>query len=44
MHYGNDFNFSRDVLSEADEELFEDNPEEYIRKDIEGSGKVLSVS
>ena len=24
--------------SAADEELFEDNPEEYIRRDIEGSG------
>ena len=23
----------------ADEELFEDNPEEYIRRDIEGSGR-----
>lgn len=23
---------------ECDEELFEDNPEEYIRRDIEGSG------
>lgn len=25
-------------ISDADEELFEDNPEEYIRRDIEGSG------
>ena len=25
------------MFREADEELFEDNPEEYIRKDIEGS-------
>jgi len=24
--------------SEEDEEVFEDNPEEYIRRDIEGSG------
>ena len=24
--------------SEEDEEIFEDNPEEYIRRDIEGSG------
>lgn len=23
-------------FSEADEEMFEDNPEEYIRRDIEG--------
>ena len=23
---------------EEDEEIFEDNPEEYIRRDIEGSG------
>lgn len=23
----------------ADEEAFEDNPEEYIRRDLEGSGK-----
>jgi exportin-2 (importin alpha re-exporter) len=27
----------RKVFSEVDEELFEDNPEEYIRRDIEGS-------
>lgn len=27
--------------SVADEELFEDNPEEYIRRDIEGSGKTI---
>lgn len=26
-------------LTDEDEELFEDNPEEYIRRDIEGSGK-----
>ena len=26
------------LLLEADEEAFEDNPEEYIRRDIEGSG------
>ena len=25
-------------FSEEDEEVFEDNPEEYIRRDIEGSG------
>jgi hypothetical protein len=25
-------------LTDADEELFEDNPDEYIRRDIEGSG------
>lgn len=25
--------------SGADEEAFEDNPEEYIRRDLEGSGK-----
>ena len=27
------------LFSEEDEEVFEDNPEEYIRRDIEGSGK-----
>ncbi len=32
--------FSTFIL-EADEEAFEDNPEEYIRKDIEGSGMFL---
>ena len=26
------------LFAAADEELFEDNPEEYIRRDIEGSG------
>lgn len=26
------------IFIAADEELFEDNPEEYIRRDIEGSG------
>ena len=26
--------------TEADEEVFEDNPEEYIRRDMEGSGPV----
>ena len=26
---------------DADEEEFEDNPEEYIRRDIEGSGKKI---
>lgn len=25
------------MLADSDEELFEDNPEEYIRRDIEGS-------
>ena len=25
-------------ITASDEELFEDNPEEYIRRDIEGSG------
>lgn len=25
------------LTADADEELFEDNPEEYIRRDIEGS-------
>ena len=29
------------MLTEADEELFEDNPEEYMRRDIEGSGKMI---
>ena len=29
--------------SAADEELFEDNPEEYIRRDIEGSGNVKNM-
>lgn len=27
-------------IPEADGELFEDNPEEYMRRDIEGSGKL----
>lgn len=26
-------------FTEADEEAFEDNPDEYIRRDIEGSGQ-----
>ena len=26
------------MLTVADEEAFEDNPDEYIRRDIEGSG------
>lgn len=26
------------LISEEDEEVFEDNPDEYIRRDIEGSG------
>ena len=29
--------------TDADEELFEDNPEEYIRRDIEGSGITLVI-
>ena len=29
------------TFAAADEELFEDNPEEYIRRDIEGSGKTF---
>ena len=29
------------TFQDADEEVFEDNPEEYIRRDIEGSGKEL---
>jgi exportin-2 (importin alpha re-exporter) len=33
--FGNDFFFCENTVS--DEELFEDNPEEYIRRDIEGS-------
>ena len=28
-------------ISVADEETFEDNPEEYIRRDVEGSGEML---
>lgn len=28
----------------ADEEAFEDNSEEYIRRDLEGSGKDLDYS
>ena len=28
---------------DADEEEFEDNPEEYIRRDIEGSGKNVAL-
>lgn len=30
-------------ISASDEELFEDNPEEYIRRDIEGSGMGLGI-
>ena len=30
-------------LAEEDEEVFEDNPEEYIRRDIEGSGKIRVI-
>lgn len=29
------------VTAAEDEEQFEDNPEEYIRRDIEGSGECL---
>jgi hypothetical protein len=28
----------------ADEEAFEDNPEEYIRRDLEGSGKNIFLN
>lgn len=38
-HYEEYFPNSLILFLESDEELFEDNPEEYIRKDIEGSGK-----
>lgn len=31
------------VSAGADEEAFEDNSEEYIRRDLEGSGKELSL-
>lgn len=31
-------------IAETDEELFEDNPEEYMRRDIEGSGIDLQIS
>lgn len=31
-------------VTDADEELFEDNPEEYIRRDIEGSGNAQTCS
>ena len=43
-------NSDHSFSSEEDEEVFEDNPEEYIRRDIEGSGtnkdyfKILSNS
>ena len=30
--------------TEADEEVFEDNPEEYIRRDMEGSGPPVLCS
>jgi len=28
----------QNVFSDADEEAFEDNAEEYMRRDVEGSG------
>lgn len=31
------------VCAGADEEAFEDNSEEYIRRDLEGSGKEFSL-
>jgi YHS domain-containing protein len=31
-----------DLCLESDVEEFEDNPEEYIRKDIEKSGKLIN--
>jgi len=31
------------VVKDADEEAFEDNAEEYMRRDVEGSGKQLCV-
>jgi len=31
------------VVKDADEEAFEDNAEEYMRRDVEGSGKQLHV-
>ena len=31
------------VVKDADEEAFEDNAEEYMRRDVEGSGKQLIV-
>lgn len=37
--FHNDYLISYYLLfTDADEELFEDNPDEYIRRDIEGSG------
>lgn len=39
VHIQNIFIIFRSLtVTDADEELFEDNPEEYIRRDIEGSG------
>lgn len=35
--------FSICKFSEEDEEVFEDNPEEYIRRDIEGSGETKTL-
>ena len=29
---------------QEDEELFEDNPEEWIRRDLEGSDQVITCS
>lgn len=31
-------------LIAVDEELFEDNPIEYIRRDLEGSGKAIFIT
>lgn len=36
-YYHKIFNKWQNVFSASDEELFEDNPEEYTRRDIEGS-------
>ena len=33
----------RPFSTEADEEVFEDNPEEYIRRDMEGSGMFFAT-
>ena len=38
-NFHNDYLISYNLFfTDADEELFEDNPDEYIRRDIEGSG------
>ena len=35
---------ARICVLDEDEEQFEDNPEEYIRRDIEGSGEKITLT